>query len=296
MEVGHDDTTAGTDGAGRVSPATGPSGGRIHLGGAQQTMLGTLWCRAVDARRRRPILGDHAAVHAVDRIDHPFHRLGVDAMTVAVTCTRARWMDERVARFLAGHARATVLHLACGLDTRQQRLRPGPGVQWFEVDQPDVIAVRRQVLPPPPGVELVDADVTDSGWFAAVPQDRPTLVVAEGLSMYLDPERGRALLTRLASTLRGELIMDFNGRAGMVGQVLNRTVRRSRARWTWLVDEPGSLQEHGPVLQESVPLIDLLRALDPRQLPLPRWLALQGSRLTPAPPAGLLARYGLPGS
>lgn len=277
-----------------MSPATGRSA-RVRLSGAQETMLGTLWCRAVDSRRRRPILGDRAAADAVERIDYPFRRLGGDPMMVAVTCTRARWMDERAARFLATHPRATVLHLACGLDTRQQRLRPGPGVQWFEIDHPDVIAVRRQVVPPPTGVELVAADVTDPDWFAAVPRDRPTLVVAEGVSMYLEPERGRALLARLAAALRGELIMDFNGRAGVLGQHLNRNVRRSRARWTWLVNDPRSLQECGPVLQERARLIDLLRALRPRQLPLPTWLALQGSRLTPAPPGGLLARYGLPG-
>ena len=269
---------------------------RVTLSGAQETMLGTLWCRAVDARSRHPILGDTAAVEVTGRIDYPFQRLGGDPMMVAVTCSRARWMDQRAERFLADHPEATVLHLACGLDTRQQRLRPGPGVRWFEIDHPDVVAVRRQVLPPQAGVELVPADITDPAWLTAVPHDRPTLVVAEGLSMYLDPQRGRALLTRLAGSLRGELIMDMNGRAGALGQHLHRNVRRSRARWTWLVNDPRSLQDCGPVLLEQAMVIDLVRRLGPRRLPVPTWLALKAARLAPTPRGGMLAHYRLSGS
>lgn len=268
---------------------------RVSLSGAQETMLGTLWCRVVDARSRRPILGDAGAVEVAGRIDYPFRRLGGDPLMVAVTCSRALWMDQRAGQFLAGHPEATVVHLACGLDTRHRRLRPGPGVVWLEVDHPDVLAVRRRVLPPPAGVELVPADIADPAWLAAVPPDRPALVIAEGLSMYLDPDRGRGLLSRLASTLRGELIMDMNGRAGALGQHLNRNVRRSGARWTWLISDPRSLQSCGPVLQEQALVLDLVRRLGPGQLPLPTWLALQGSRLAPAPRGGMLARYGLPG-
>lgn len=268
---------------------------RVALTGAQATMLGTLWSRAADARSRWPILGDTSAIALADRVDHPSRDLDVDPMLVAVTCSRARWLDERARRFLAGHPDATVVQLGCGLDTRQQRLAPGPQVRWFEVDQPDVIELRRRVLQPPVGVELIATDVTDLAWLAALPCDRPTLVVAEGLSMYLDPDRGRALLRQLAHGVTGELIMDMNGRGALLGQHLNRQVRSTGARWTWLINDPRTLQRCGMVLLEQAMIIDLVRRLGRRQLPAATRVALRVARLVPGPRGGMVARYRLPG-
>ena len=44
---------------------------------------------------------------------------------------------------LADHPDATVLHVGCGMDSRVFRVDPPATVQWFDVDYPDVIELRR---------------------------------------------------------------------------------------------------------------------------------------------------------
>jgi O-methyltransferase involved in polyketide biosynthesis len=58
---------------------------------------------------------------------------------------RAKQLDDWSTDFLRRHPNAVVLHLGCGMDTRAFRLHPPETVQWFDVDQPDVIAFRRKL-------------------------------------------------------------------------------------------------------------------------------------------------------
>src|SRR5690606_620357 len=111
---------------------------RIEFTGARETMLATLYGRADDARAARPILGDEAAAAAVERIAYDFRKPRMSAMSAAGVAMRALLLDTWTREFLADHPEATVLHLACGLDTRVYRVDPGPGVHWYDVDYPDV--------------------------------------------------------------------------------------------------------------------------------------------------------------
>src|SRR5262245_13504420 len=92
---------------------------------------------------------------------------------------------------------STVLHLGCGLDTRVYRIDPRPKVRWFDVDFPDVIALREQLYPERDGYRRIGSSVTDVAWLDAIPGDTPVLVVAEGLMMYLHEKDGTALLRRI---------------------------------------------------------------------------------------------------
>lgn len=56
---------------------------------------------------------------------------------------------------------------------------------------------------------MISASVTDDGWLAGVPADRPVLVIAEGLVPYLTEPEARTLLRRLTDHFRsGELLFD----------------------------------------------------------------------------------------
>src|SRR5689334_93917 len=92
--------------------------------GVQSTMLVTLYLRAADSRESRPILGDRYAAEAVERIDHDWRKIdkpGIMRNRFAVAL-RSRQFDEWTADFLRRHPDATVLQLACGLDSRAFRL------------------------------------------------------------------------------------------------------------------------------------------------------------------------------
>jgi O-methyltransferase involved in polyketide biosynthesis len=102
-----------------------------------------------------------------------------------------------------------VLHLGCGLDGRVFRLDPPPSVLWFDIDQPGVIELRRRLYDETEHYRMVGSSVTDPGWLDQIPAGRPTLVVAEGLLMYLRQDEVRQLLQRLTDRFGcGEMLFD----------------------------------------------------------------------------------------
>jgi O-methyltransferase involved in polyketide biosynthesis len=218
---------------------------KITLTGPQETLLATLWSRALDSRSPRPILGDTEADRVVERIDYDFRKTGINATSAAGVALRARTLDGWTREFLAAEPDATVLHLACGLDTRVHRLAPAPSVRWVDVDHPEVIALRERLLPPAPAADYrtTGASVIDDGWLDEVPADRPTVAVFEGLTMYLREEDGKALLRRITGRFpRGQLLFDCYGTFGIRLQKLVPAVRRSGSTLHWGIDDPRELE------------------------------------------------------
>ncbi|GIH77743.1 hypothetical protein [Planobispora longispora] len=66
---------------------------KITLSGAQETMLATLYGRALNSRSPKSVLHDDEAARAVRRIDYDFRRTGVAATTAAGVALRARQLD-----------------------------------------------------------------------------------------------------------------------------------------------------------------------------------------------------------
>lgn len=185
--------------------------GRVDFTGVQSTMLVTLFLRALESRDANPILGDRFAAEAVKRIDYDWAKLARPSVTRSRygIALRGRQLDEWAADFLRRHPDATVLQMACGLDSRAFRLDLPAGVRWFDVDLPDVIALRRELYDETGDYRMIAASVTDDGWLAEIPADKPGLIIAEGLLMYLPEADVRRLLRRLTDHFPGgELIFD----------------------------------------------------------------------------------------
>jgi O-methyltransferase involved in polyketide biosynthesis len=182
------------------------------------TNLVTLYLRAYESRSPQPILGDHAAAEAVERIDYDFNRMHRAAQPWAnqfLVALRARKLDDWAADFVRRHPDAVVLHLGCGLDTRAFRITPPPTVQWFDLDQPSVIDLRRKLYDETDTYRMIGSSVTDPGWLDQIPIGRPTLVIAEGLVMYLSEREVWELLARLTDRFgNGELLFDTLSPAG----------------------------------------------------------------------------------
>lgn len=133
------------------------------------------------------------------------------------------------------------------MDSRALRVRPGPGVEWYDVDYPDVIELRERFYPPDAGYRLLPASVTELDWLSAISADRPVLVLAEGLTMYLTEDAGLALLRRVVERFpSGELQFDVFNRLGIRIQVVNTVVRRSGARLHWGVNDPREILQNVP--------------------------------------------------
>ena len=163
-------------------------------------MLATFYAKALDADLPKPILGDRWAKEIVDRIDYDWSKTSITKANSPSVTTRSAHFDNWARQFLAVHPEATVVHLGCGLDARAFRLDPGPGVEWYDVDYPDVIDLRRQLFPSRDNYHVIAASVTDPGWLAEVRSDRPTLMIGEGLTMYLTGGRRQSRYCAASST------------------------------------------------------------------------------------------------
>jgi methyltransferase (TIGR00027 family) len=198
----------------------------VRWGSVEWTMLCTLYLRAYESRSEHPILADSAAADAVNRIDYDFEKMEKSVNPSAnqyVVALRAKQLDMWAAEFLDRHPDAVVLHLGCGLDSRAFRLELPPGCHWFDLDVPAVIGLRRQVYSEHGRYEMIGSSVTDPDWLTRMPGDRPVLVIAEGLLMYLTETEVRQLLQRITDHFRtGELLFDA------MPPLLTRLVRHFR--------------------------------------------------------------------
>jgi O-methyltransferase involved in polyketide biosynthesis len=201
----------------------------VNWGSVEWTNLVTLYLRAYESRSRRPILGDDAAAEAVDRIDYDFkriHRTSLPASNQYLVVLRAKQLDDWCADFLRLHPDAVVLHLGCGLDSRAFRLSVPRSVLWFDIDQPSVIELRRSLYDDTEHYRMIGSSVTDPQLLDQIPTGRPTLVVAEGLLMYLGESEVRQLLGRLTDRFDcGEMLFDtLSALAPLLSKVFTRGI------------------------------------------------------------------------
>jgi O-methyltransferase involved in polyketide biosynthesis len=226
------------------------AGDKVRLTKEKETYLATLYGKALDASVEHPILGDRFAADAVARIDYDFKALRLPRGAEVTLPMRAWHFDQWTRAFLAATPESTVLHLGCGLDTRVYRIDPRPEVRWYDVDFPDVIALRERLYPEREGYRRIGTSVTELSWLDAIPGDTPVLVIAEGLMMYLHEKDGTALLRRITEQFpSGQLVFDGYSRA--MTRLISRlaTVRGAKVELVWGVDDPHDLEKQVPRLR-----------------------------------------------
>ncbi|KAI0873088.1 S-adenosyl-L-methionine-dependent methyltransferase [Hypoxylon argillaceum] len=268
------------------APALAPALIKVKLSPVEETMILTLWCRARDAASAKPKGGDVYAQAILDRVDKASFGSSMfprDSRFGDYIAVRARLLDEWCRTFLEAHAGVpvTVLHLGCGLDLRVLRVRPSCGgdVRWIDIDRPEVVNLRRRLIPDPirpssasgAGGEdrerewdyrLIGASVTDESWTAQIPPDRPLLVIGEGLFPYLTPDEAAALLRQLVerAPAGGQVLMDTVGSLMVRYQALAPLFRSTRVRMRWGVDDGEDVARAHPRLRlnEALLFCDLL--------------------------------------
>jgi methyltransferase (TIGR00027 family) len=108
---------------------------------------------------------------------------------------RTRVIDDMILEVVREHGIDTVLMLAAGLDTRPYRLPLPATLAWHEIDLPALLARKEELLrdeKPACRVTREAVDLTDAAarraLFARVAEgSKRTLVVTEGLLVYLSP-------------------------------------------------------------------------------------------------------------
>ncbi|HEV7318531.1 MAG TPA: class I SAM-dependent methyltransferase [Ensifer sp.] len=221
----------------------------IGLRGVQETLLVTLRAKAAESALPDSLLKDHFAADLVRRLNGRTRAPSVGHdMTIGIA-VRAYMLDRWTRAFIQRYPDAVVLNLGCGLDTRVLRLDPPPRVAWFDIDFPDVIALRQNLFADRAGCTTIASSITERAWIDRIPDDRATIVVAEGVLPYLSEQEVRDLLRRLTSCLSGgEIVFDAYSRLGIEILRYNPSLRATGAEFRWGMEDARALERDLPGL------------------------------------------------
>lgn len=189
-----------------------------NLSGVSETLLITLYLRAMESQRPDALLKDEKAVALLKKISedglYDFSRiksLHLSEANKLVIILRNREFDRCTRDFLARHPDAVMVHIGCGLDTRFERVDNGQ-VQWYDLDLPHVIELRKQLIGGQDDrYHLLSCSVLEDAWLGAVSMHRrhPFLFLAEGVFMYFEEAQVKWLVLTLRDCFPGaELVFD----------------------------------------------------------------------------------------
>ena len=189
---------------------------------------------------REGFLPDPSAEEIVASVDFDFTKVDRSRKLAIYMAMRAALYDGYVRDFAARHPDGLVLQLGVGLDSRIRRVEAGN--PWYDLDFPDVIALRRSYFPEDDRYHLIAAPALPADWLAQLPRAEHALVLAEGLSMYLSEADMRALMAALQGHFgHTTFIFDAYSRSAAKLSALKNPVNAVRAHIDFAMDDPAAL-------------------------------------------------------
>ena len=185
----------------------------------QETLVIPLYARALCTRRFPHLFSDPLSVELLEQLDYDFSALErtsgslmqtFGAMEAAMRQSDLAW---EVRDYLADHPQAAVVNLGCGLDQTGRSCDNGQ-CRLYNIDLPDVMAVREALLPAGEREKNLTADLNDLSWFDAIdtPLEDGAVFFAAGVFYYFRTEQVQALCAAMAERFPGgRLVFDAAG-------------------------------------------------------------------------------------
>ena len=185
-----------------------------NLTAVSETLLIPLYNRAMESLRPDAMIKDEKAVTLVTQTSLDFSRVKQIKMNELLQAMRiifTREMDRYARDFMNRHSDAVVVHIGCGLDSRFERVDNGK-VEWYDLDLPEVIELRRKYLGDEHGhYHLLACSVFDDTWLETMKtqSNRPILFLSEAVFVYFTEEQVKSLVLKLCDRFPGaELVFD----------------------------------------------------------------------------------------
>lgn len=187
---------------------------KIEKNTVQETLIIPLYSRKLCSELYPNLYRDEMAVHLIDQIDYDFSQVEkkshglmqrFGSLEVAMRQNDLAW---EVQNYLADPPDAAVVNLGCGLDSTGRACDNG-SCKIYNLDFPDVIAVRNQLLPAGDREENIPCNLNDT---------------ASGVFYYFLTEQVRTLVQAMADSFPGGVL---------VFDAANRTAVKMIAK-TWL--------------------------------------------------------------
>lgn len=162
--------------------------------------------RAMESERPDALFNDPFARKLAGEKGDEIVRTMKDGRSMAwAMIVRTQVFDEIIMAEVATDGIDLVLNLAAGLDARPWRLALPVSLRWVDVDLPDILRYKLETLgdaEPRCAYEAIEADLTDASARHTLlaklgAESRRTLILTEGLLIYLSPEQVGALATEL---------------------------------------------------------------------------------------------------
>ena len=202
---------------------------RIEKNTVQETLILPLYFRKLCTELYPNLYRDETAVHLIDQIDYDFseaeknsrslmQRFG--ALEVAM---RQNDLAFEVRDYLKSRPNAAVVNLGCGLDSTGRSCNNG-NCKIYNLDFPDVIAVRNELLPAGEREENIPCDLNNTEWFGKIDASGGAVFFASGVFYYFLTEQVKTLVQQMADAFPGGVL---------VFDAANRTAVKMIAK-TWL--------------------------------------------------------------
>ena len=202
---------------------------KIEKNTVQETLILPLYSRKLCSELYPNLYRDETAVRLIDEIDYDFsqaeknsrslmQRFG--ALEVAMRQCDLAW---EVREYLKTHPKAAVVNLGCGLDNTGRACDNG-SCKIYNLDFPDVITVRNELLPAGEREQNIPCNLNDTAWFSQIDALDGAVFFASGVFYYFLTEQVKALVQAMASAFPGSIL---------VFDAANKTAVKMIAK-TWL--------------------------------------------------------------
>ena len=202
---------------------------KIEKNTVQETLILPLYSRKLCSELYPSLYRDETAVRLIENIDYDFseaeensrslmQRFG--ALEVAMRQCDLAW---EVREYLKAHPNAAVVNLGCGLDNTGRACDNGR-CKIYNLDFPDVITVRNELLPAGEREQNIPCNLNDTAWFTGIDASDGAVFFASGVFYYFLTEQVKALVQAMASAFPGCIL---------VFDAANKTAVKMIAK-TWL--------------------------------------------------------------
>lgn len=218
-----------------------------------ETLLIPLYMRACESRRSDALLHDPLAEELTASIDYDYAKYDRAWMSRLGCVVRGRYYDDCVQAFIRRRERPVVVNVGCGLDTRFQRIADRRDAIFYEMDLPEVMTLRKRLIPAPDGDIYLAGSLLETEWMDGLAERHPDasfVFVFEGVLMYFRPEQVQAVLRNLCDRFPGgEVYFDVCGTAMVRTSLKPDSLRGHAAQIRWGISDGREAERMEPRLQ-----------------------------------------------
>lgn len=226
----------------------------INLSSTASTLLITLYSRA-SMSQKGLIIKDEKAEEIIQLAGYSQKKLKVRKSHQVFLTIRAKLIDDYTIDFIRKHnSNCTIIQVACGLDSRYNRINDSE-VKWYDLDLYGTIELRKKFYKQSKNYKMIESNVCNFTWINKIdPEDlkKPTLIIAEGLFMYLSKEDNEHVFSTLPNYFKDVDII-FDAFSPLVKTVSKHilTLRRTRAYFSFGFKNPKTIENMSDKLKHK---------------------------------------------